>query len=467
MAEVSTSTAAAEQDANDVVRAFAANAAFRAATAEELTTADNPYRRPVRPADLEWLDYSRPMPEEKALLLSALLGHRMLRNAYDADLVYLAPRRSEAADADAARFYSVENRVLAARAAPILERHLFTFVDERVTPLPAPARDEVEGEVAGYHEQRASEPGQAFEIALSRRRRRDAATFLLLQLSAFAPAIQSAIARSALGEYDLAHPRLRRFLWGEYERWADRRPAYAALLTDAGVSPAPAAHWQFYLGSSLARGNLLHRLARDHERLFELLGALVQTRIDEAVTRRRYADVVEEGLDVRGDYFRSLPDCGPDDAVRLVDELVSPLERAFGPAALEGFHRGFLAAAHCTRLWDRDLSEQLRWADDIERYRERAERIQARLERERIEVDLDTFVESCEETSTTHVHDEHRLVMVESGQMHFWNNVTHQIALAEGDKLLIPSARLHGSVVLSGSCTYHQPIIPDDLLRQL
>ncbi|MCL9795520.1 hypothetical protein MXD58_014660, partial [Frankia sp. AgKG'84/4] len=80
-----------------------------------------------------------------------------------------------------------------------------------------------------------------------------------------------------------------------------------------------------------------------------------------------------------------------------------------------------------------------------------------------IEVDLDTFVESCDETSTTHVHDEHRLVMIETGDMHFWNNITHKISLTDGDKILIPKSRLHGSTVLSGSCTYHQPIIPDEM----
>ena len=38
--------------------------------------------------------------------------------------------------------------------------------------------------------------------------------------------------------------------------------------------------------------------------------------------------------------------------------------------------------------------------------------------------------------------------------------------LNEGDKLLIPVSRLHGSTVLSGECTYHQPIIPDEMLAQ-
>ncbi|GDY49689.1 hypothetical protein SVIO_003120 [Streptomyces violaceusniger] len=51
-----------EQDPNEILKAFAANRAFRAAGWDELTTEGNPYRRPVRPDDLAWLDYSRPCP---------------------------------------------------------------------------------------------------------------------------------------------------------------------------------------------------------------------------------------------------------------------------------------------------------------------------------------------------------------------------------------------------------------------
>ena len=57
--------------------------------------------------------------------------------------------------------------------------------------------------------------------------------------------------------------------------------------------------------------------------------------------------------------------------------------------------------------------------------------------------------------------------MIESGKMHFWNNITHQIELNAGDKVLIPLSRLHGSTVLSGECTYHQPIIPEEILRRI
>jgi hypothetical protein len=452
-----------DTDPNDIVKAFARNPAFRAAEWAELTTEEDPFRRPVRPDDLDWLDYAQPMPVEKVLRLSGLLGHRMLRNIYDADLLYVEPRSNPAADADKANFYSAGNRALGELAKPILERHLFTFLDGEREPLATRELGALLKYVQDYRDQRAATSGKAFEAVLATKGRREAATFVLLQLSAYLPASNAAIARNAIGEYDSAHPGLRSLLLDEYRTWVERAPKYRALLADGELQPTVGAYWQLYLNSSLARGNHLHSLSANHERLFEFLGALVHKKIDEELTAAGFAEVFADGLDSTGDYFREQ---AVTPLAAYVRDLVGPLHERFGAQVLDGFHRGFADAAWYAALWERDLAEQVTWADRIPEYQEKAGKIDQTITNENIEVDLDTFVETSEETSTTHVHDEHRLVMIEVGQMHFWNNVTHKIQLNQGDKLLIPVSRLHGSTVLSGSCTYHQPIIPDEMLRQ-
>lgn len=453
-------------DTNGVVKAFAANSAYRAADWEELTTEENPYRRPVRPDDLAWLDYSKPMPVEKALKLSALLGHRMLRNAYDSDLLYLPPSAGPAAASDGAAFYCDRNRILTALAAPVLEQHLFTLLDGERKPLDTPDRSHLVEEVRQTAEQRAAEPGAAFQTALSTNDRKASATFTMLQLSAYLPAAKAAAGRASLGEFDAAHPGARLLLLDEYRDWAELHDTYRELLDGAGLKPTAAAYWQLYLGTSLARGNHLHWLARNRETYPEFLGALVHHKLDEAATAARFADVFEDGLGIRSELFGQLSAGDPESFAQLTEGLVAPLEARWGEQAVERFHRGFADARWFARLWDEDLSSQLAWADNIPLHQERAERINAHIEENGIEVDLDTFVESHEETSTTHVHDEHRLVMVERGDMHFWNNVTHKIELHEGDKVLIPETRLHGSTVLSGECTYHQPIIPEEMYQR-
>jgi hypothetical protein len=453
-------------DANAVLKAFAANSAFRAAEWRELTTEDNPFRRPVRPDDLEWLDYSKPITARNVLKLSGLLGHRMLRNVYDLDLLLLPPQRDEYTDADGGAFYSTRNRALSALAKPVLERHLFTFLaDER----PAADGTDLAGfrtRVLAEYERRVAEPGAAFGAALSTKNRREAVTFLLLQYAAFAPATRAAAARNALGDYDLATADLRAVLLDDYADWVRDAGRYTEVLASAELKPAPAAYWQLSLNTSLGRGNHLHHLAVNHEKLFAFLGAFLHQKLDDAVTARHYADVVEDGFSARPAYFDQLRTRSAAELGELVDTLIGPLVARFGDAVVAGAQEGFADAAHFARLWDSDLTAQITWADRIPDYQALAEKIQTHIDDEGLEIPLDTFVESSEETSTTHVHDEHRLVVIEAGQMHFWNNVTHKIELNTGDKVLIPLSRLHGSTVLSGECTYHQPIIPEEMYRQ-
>ncbi|MEK6297165.1 MAG: peptide synthetase, partial [Paraburkholderia tropica] len=56
---------------------------------------------------------------------------------------------------------------------------------------------------------------------------------------------------------------------------------------------------------------------------------------------------------------------------------------------------------------------------------------------------------------------------IQEGEMLFWGNLGMQLQMFEGDMVLIPDGRLHGSTVTSSECTYHQPIIPDDWVQAL
>lgn len=454
-------------DPNAKVVAFARNPAFRAAEWSELTTPGNPYRRPVRPDDLQWVKYHDVMPESKALRLSALLGHRMLRNVYDLDTTLVAPDDGvDTVTQDRADFYSADNRHNAESARPVLERHLFDFL-ESDRDEPATVSDIV-AEVAEAAARPAGTRLRTAEAAESLTGTREAAVFLVIQYHGFAPALREALGRVAIGEYPPHLDALHNVLLRAYQDWVTRKPGYRALLDAAGLAQTPGAHWQLLLGTSLARGNHILSLAANRSRLPELVGAAVFFELagphDSAALGRIVARGLGGEIDLTG---FDLGIGGLDDPVAFAAQTLPALVRSYGEDAVAAFGRGFRAAQRLRELWDGDLAAQLSWADQIELHMEFAEKIQRHLTDNAIDVDLDTFVEDEEETSTTHVHNEHRLVMIEEGHMHFWNNVTHKIELTTGDKILIPVSRLHGSTVLSGVCTYHQPIIPDELLRKI
>ncbi|MGH3695312.1 MAG: hypothetical protein ACRDRX_15220 [Pseudonocardiaceae bacterium] len=149
-------------DPNEVVRAFAANPAFRAATAEELVNEHNPFRRPVRPDDLAWLDFSVPLVPAKALMLSALLGHRMLRNIYDSDTLYVPAQANAAAASDGSHFYSAGNRAWGVLAAPVLEQHLFAMLADEREPLVGSGITALQAHVRARNEELADVPSPSF-----------------------------------------------------------------------------------------------------------------------------------------------------------------------------------------------------------------------------------------------------------------------------------------------------------------
>jgi hypothetical protein len=452
-------------DPHALVRTFAANPAFRAAEWSELSTPDVPFRRPVRPDDLSWLDYGVPMPEADCLKLSALLGHRMLRNVHDLDQLMVPPGDSAAAAAEHPHFYNESNRLNAVLAAPVLERHLFTFLETRRPESAGITAAGLKQRVLAEYDRRIAEPGRAFKAALSTKGRRESATFTAIQYSAFAPAAWAAVGRNAVGEYGAVPGALRTALLKPYLDRAALSAHYADLLDLAGMTTTPGGYWQLNLGSSLARGNHLHTLAAKRENAFAFLGAYLHLLLDEAATAARFAEVFEDGLGTRPAYFDTLPVLSRAALGDLTDTIFGALA-SYGDTAAEQAAAGFADAVSLAEIWDGDLADQLEWADDIPACKELAERLHAHIEAEKIEIDLDTFVESHEETSTTHVHDDHRLVVIEAGQMHFWNNITHRIDLATGDKVFIPLSRLHGSTVLSGECTYHQPIIPEEMYQR-
>jgi gentisate 1,2-dioxygenase len=104
---------------------------------------------------------------------------------------------------------------------------------------------------------------------------------------------------------------------------------------------------------------------------------------------------------------------------------------------------------------------------NVRQYCRFARSIDRRVQAECPDIDRETFVEPREMCSTMHVHDDHRLVVIEAGDMVFWGNVGMRLEMTVGDMVLIPQGRLHGSTVVSAECTYHQPIIPEDWVQVL
>jgi mannose-6-phosphate isomerase-like protein (cupin superfamily) len=455
-------------EADDVVasiRAFAAAEHFRSATVDELEIDGDFCRRPLRPEDLSFIDFTVPVVPETVCDLPSLAANRILRCVYDMHVARAPRPRNGEPPAWNPRFSDDAARSLGARIAPFLERFAFGFLER------PPGHD------AGASPGRLRETFAAFaeDAALFARalRARVRAGALAAPELRFVLVQQWCLAATKQAALDGAQVRG----WFDHVPPADRPrhgpsggdgDALCRLAAALDVNREQHAFWQFYLPTALGAANYLSALAARPEQSPALLGAAF-------VAETEWHAFSWLALQASSDLGVAVPD--GDLAAELRRALasttarfsnaVSAVERAAGTSGLRGIAHGLDGAAQLARLARRDLDAQLRWLASIDGYVEIARRLDRHITAVRPDIDRDTFVEPREMCSTTHVHDDHRLVSVESGTMVFWGRPGMRFRMEPGDLILVPRGRLHGSTVESAVCVYHQPIIPDEWVRPL
>ncbi|WP_246791911.1 peptide synthetase [Burkholderia perseverans] len=444
----------------ELIKQFSAAHAFRSAQVSELLLDDDFHRRPLRPEDFEFLKFQKPVRMHNVSRLPALASGRTLLSIYELGVARL-PR---SADADEwqhfSGFYGDDVQVFGAQIVPFLEAYAFEYlaqdqtVDAEAGAAAARLKRIIDDETAFWTE--------TFARLMRNDYLQEGLRFVMVQRWAQLPSKRRALARAtASGFLDMLPDALRPTLHGDLPDDA----LLEKIAASVGVTRQQHAYWQFYLPTSTAKCNLLYALGRRPDRAFAFAGAAFAAEAEwlafGAALERACAHLTPAGRQ-------------PGDFERRAGALVTRFEQAlqtiaerFGQPAYAQAVQG--TAAH-ERLCERgrwDLGEQLLWLSSIRHYVRFAHRISDRIDVECPGIDRETFVEPFEMCSTTHVHNDHRLVTIEEGEMLFWGNVGMQLKMNVGDKVLIPDGRLHGSTVLSGECTYHQPIIPDDWVKAL
>lgn len=462
-----------------LIREFAAHDGFRSAAVEELELDDDFYRRPLRPEDLDFLLFKKPIRAETVSRLPSLASQRLLLTLNEAGVARL-PR---SVDADEfARFdgyYGERNQVLGARIRPFLENYAFTFVGDEASP-----QQDARAYRASLHELIDAESAfwrDAFGTLMRNDYLPEGLRFVMIQRWSLAPSRRIAVGRAvASGYFDAID--------------AANRPVLDAAANDAllarvagftGLTRREHSYWQFYLPTSLAKVNLLYALGSRPDRAFALLGAAFAAEAEALAFSLALAEACphlvassSRGAAHPNAHPSAKPHAGTsadagvgaDPLAALVarfEAALAQLEARYGTQGLYRFGQGWGAAVKLASRARWDLGEQLRWLSSIDQYVRFAKGIDQRINAERPDIDRETFVEPREMCSTTHVHNDHRLVVIESGDMIFWGNVGMQLQMTRGDMVLIPDGRLHGSTVTSAECTYHQPIIPDEWIAEL
>ncbi|PXW25047.1 cupin domain-containing protein [Paraburkholderia caballeronis] len=443
-----------------LIRVFASHHAFRSATVDELELADDEfYRRPLRPEDLEFLQFRKAVPAENVSRLPSLATQRMLMSLNEAGIARM-PRTGAAGEFDRFdAFYGEQNQVLGARIRPFLEHYGFTFLGREASRGDGPAvyaerlRALLDAEKAFW--------ARMFALVMRNDYLPEGLRFIMIQRWSLAPSRRFAVARAAAsGYFDSVSPDARPQLDTQATD-----PVLAAVAQFVGVTKREHSYWQFYLPTSMAKCNLLYALGSRPDRAFALLGAAFAAEA-EAVAFSAALAMACPHLVPNRDPAATTPNPEHELAARFAAALAQ-VDAQWGAEGVFRVGQGWGAGERMAERARWDLGEQLKWLSSIDRYVQFAQQIEKRIDAECPDIDRETFVEPQDMCSTTHVHNDHRLVVIAEGQMHFWGNLGMRLEMNRGDKVLIPDGRLHGSTVLSGECTYHQPIIPEAWLSEL
>lgn len=437
-----------------LIRSFAEHETFRSASVEELELDNDFYRRPLRPEDLDFLQFKKAIKPESVSRLPSLASNRILLCVNEIAFARF-PNSIDAAERKRFEdFYSDRHQILAARIRPFLENYAFDYLSKDGSGATS-----VSAHLAGLQNLKTQEEqfwSGVFAHLTRHNYLQQGLRFILIQKWCLLAGMRAAVARaSACGYFDFLPPAER----PAYAKATQHDALLAALAEMCGVTRRPHSYWQFYLPTSIAKCNLVYALASRPDRAMALYGAVMAMETEwlsfvEAVQRA----CPHIALDGR---FSGRHEFTADHLFTRFERALQTSKASFGSDGLERVGQGIDAAQILSGRARWDLGEQLKWLSSIEDYCRFAREVDVRIQNECPDIDRETFVEPREMCSTTHVHNDHRLVVIESGDMLFWGNLGMQLQMKAGDMVLIPDGRLHGSTVVSADCTYHQPIIPD------
>jgi len=448
---------------------YASNPLFSDADGDEIFIAGSPFRRPTRTYDNQYINYDKPLKRATQASNSALSTHRLLLNIYEADSLMLPQTPGDEFLEEFKAFYSHSNILKGESIRADLERKAFSFLDDEVKTSGQWDADSLiaycESFIQSEKSNRAAgaEENPVFKAILNSPDPQRCARHYLIQLAPDFLSEASAMARLAPGAYGPVQSALFNILIDEYGAGVHANKhstLFENTLHSVDLRSELHYYWQFYHATSLSLTNYFHYITRNKQHFFKYLGALFYTETSLVNTTKRQSEMLRavfgESVDTR--YFDEHTHIDQHHGDMALNRVIKPALEQFGGSIAEDILRGFLEFKLLEDIADDDLLNQFEFMSDLDDAAKSAREFYQRIRNDDLDVPLETFVECSGERSTTHVHPDDRLLVIESGSMNFWPLAGEPMSLSAGDILFIPRHRLHGSVVTSDECVYHQPI---------
>ncbi|TJZ64478.1 iron-containing redox enzyme family protein [Chitiniphilus eburneus] len=413
---------------------------------------DSPYLRPVRPQDLREFNFDSVLALAELKQPSHLMAQRLLLNIYEQDLIFL-PQQKKLHLEEFNAFYDEGLRGAGAAIRPMLERHVFGWLDSEVSVSGNWDVDTFKGYADEVLDRVARTPSALLDCIGNSRNPANAARFFLIQCAGDFLSEASAMARNVLGNFGPAQSELFKILIDEYGYGVAQKKhsvIFESLLAECGLNPAVHYYWQFYTATSLALINYFHYVSANHRHFFRYLGALFYTEASLALVTRAQAQAMRIAFGDTVDtlYFDEHAHIDVHHGKMAFEQLIRPVVLRYGNQVLPDIIRGFEEFRLLQDVADAELFAHVAWHDELSQWRPGPPPALPAGARSH------PFHECRDDLSVTHVHGATELFAVDKGTLRLVCSPFTELNLSAGQHVVIPQGLLHGSVITSDHCSY-------------
>jgi mannose-6-phosphate isomerase-like protein (cupin superfamily) len=414
---------------------------------------ETPFRRPVRPQDLDVSLLRNPISKDQLGNSDHLLAQRLLLNTYEQDLMFL-PTEGQVLDFEKFQeFYSPSCTVKGRSVRPDLERYCFQWLEDSISISSnwniASFTEYTQHVIYGI----GNADSKLSQNIINSKDPLAAAKFYLIQCAGEFLTEASAMGRNIVGSFGPHISELFKILLDEYGYGIHEKKhstIFEQLMKQAGMSSDIHYYWQFYTSTSIALINYFHYLSTNHGAFFKYIGALYFTEATLAsttVSQSKLFKSVFKGT-VSTQYFDEHSHIDIHHGRMTLDKLIVPLVNQFGNRVLIDILTGFEEFTLLQNVAEEDFFSHIHWHDRLDEYKQKAREMRS------FQIADIYFEEKKNELSVPHTHPVDELFWVENGQMELVVSPMKSVTLNEGEGIVIPKGMLHGSLVLSSICKY-------------
>ena len=350
-------------------------------------------------------------------------------------------------------FYDPQHAASGKKIRPLLEQYLYNWLKEEVHINGPWCLDSFVAHTDKVLDDVARSDSKLHEVLTTSRHPERAARFFMTQCAGDFLSEASAMARNVLGNGGVYTSELFKILIDEYGYGIDKKKhstIFEDMLKDMDMSHHVHHYWQFYTPASLSLTNYFHYVSANHGELFRYIGAMYYTEATLALTTQHQSRAIKTIFNgtVSTEYFDEHSHIDVHHGRMALQRLILPMIKQFGNAIIPDLIRGFEEFRLLQDIADDELYAHIKWHDEMDEHRANARALHGRKP-----VDL-TITEPEHELSVLHTHPNDELFWVESGELDFVASPELTVRLKAGEGVVIPKGMLHGTCIVSPSCTY-------------